>query len=74
MPDGISVLTVNERPSISRAGKLVNEVVIEVETDNGASGQIVMKAAQYSKIVQDPDALGEILTAKRDELDAPFLA
>ena len=74
MAMGISVVSVDERPALSRGGKPVNQVVISVETDRGATGTITLEAVVYSQIVNDPGALSQLLEAKRTELDAPFEA
>ena len=48
MAYGIRVLDVTERPSISRAGKPVSEVVLAVETEMGANGQITLPQNVYA--------------------------
>jgi hypothetical protein len=73
MVEGVIILAVDERPSISRAGKPQNEVIITIETDFGATGSVAIPQAVYNQLAQDDEQLSGILTRKRDELNKPFL-
>lgn len=64
---GLESIDVEERPTISRQGKPINEVVLTIVTDLKSSGTLILEATRYASL-SDYD-LARLLVGKRDELD-----
>jgi hypothetical protein len=65
--EGFRVLGTRERPSLGPTGQPVNEVVIDIATDLGATGQLVLRQNDYERMA-DQD-LADLLQAKAQVLD-----
>ena len=65
------VLSVNERPTITRNGRQSVNVVIEIETILGANGTLIIPQQEYD--VLDTAELQDRIKAKADQLNRPFM-